>query len=431
MAENTASTIRPTYVSLDLGLRQRRRHYHGGVIFQCVGLPDRFFRQILAEENNDVLVSLSGRGMKIAEGGDYTDYVRKNRPPGNFATTFLNYYTTAPIPTCVGVRFSVGSIVEHLYKEACSADATVAVEALNVGEMSQGSRRDMELLRRSFGHPLGCGSTVQCIVCSVHGMDTASIPERFLVASRLWANGVSAEYLPQSGVILNLLRSLREEPQESGGSSDWSLTELQGVCAILQIPYLVVVQPHLLEDKGSVRLRRVVLDAIPNQSGYQEAFVSLDNLASTIQGETGKSEDELFGEEIDVSAQVDSRPSKADIQVETIYIDNDQYFGGDRELSKNTASNWKAYMKVMKGVTMSAVAYLSSMADTSKEAVSHGMQGLPVFAVSDVSFFVLRDFGTTLMRREGKEQGSHGRLRGNDRAVSEAQTSSQDTIIRH
>lgn len=61
---------RPLYISVDLGLRQHRKHYHGGILFQCIVLPDDFFLGNLnPDDTNDTLTSPSGRGTKVAEGG--------------------------------------------------------------------------------------------------------------------------------------------------------------------------------------------------------------------------------------------------------------------------------------------------------------------------------------------------------------------------
>jgi histidyl-tRNA synthetase len=49
---------RPLYISLDLGLRQRRKHFHGQLMFQCIAIPDDYFE-----------------GIKVAEGGRYDDLV--------------------------------------------------------------------------------------------------------------------------------------------------------------------------------------------------------------------------------------------------------------------------------------------------------------------------------------------------------------------
>ena len=67
---------RPLYISLDLGLRQRRKHYHGHIMFQCIVLPDTYFEDISGadiEQTNEVVVSGTGPGMKVAEGGRFDD----------------------------------------------------------------------------------------------------------------------------------------------------------------------------------------------------------------------------------------------------------------------------------------------------------------------------------------------------------------------
>ena len=102
-ARQTCATrvSRPLYVSLDLGLRQRRKHYHGQILFQCIVLPDTYFEDIAdsgGEQTNELVISSNGPGMKVAEGGRFDDLVRKYRPPGNFGSAIFNHYTTAPIP---------------------------------------------------------------------------------------------------------------------------------------------------------------------------------------------------------------------------------------------------------------------------------------------------------------------------------------------
>lgn len=93
---------RPLFLSIDLGLKQRRKHYHGQILFQCISVPDNYFEQpgdrSDGRETNDVLLSPYGQGSKFAEGGRYDDLVRKYRPPGNFGSACFDFYTTAPIP---------------------------------------------------------------------------------------------------------------------------------------------------------------------------------------------------------------------------------------------------------------------------------------------------------------------------------------------
>lgn len=70
---------RPLYISFDLGLRQKRKHLHGSLHFQGIALPDDYFEGIdLGDrviETNDTILSASGRGIRIAEGGRYDELV--------------------------------------------------------------------------------------------------------------------------------------------------------------------------------------------------------------------------------------------------------------------------------------------------------------------------------------------------------------------
>lgn len=390
----------PLYVSVDLGLRQRRKHYHGGIVFQCIVLPDALVDDLNPDETNDMLVSSSGRGVKVAEGGNFSDLVRKHRPPGNFAASFVSQYTAAPIPICAGVRFSVGKLVELVYLDAACCNKT-AIDLWN--ELSQKSSLDkqgIDILRQSLGHPFEFAESITVIVCSAHGMDSASTSERLVVASRLWAQGISAEYLPQSGIMLSILKRIRgDEP--SSGASDWSLNELFGVCALLNIPFVVIVQPHLLRDKGMVRLRKYPYDMVAGSGGGSigEWMVKLEDLATTIRGDSDlleESPDEV-GDSTALASNRDLRTASKESRVECIFVEHDQYFGNDRDVSKQETPQWKSYLKTMKSISMSAESFLSSLQDPG------GMIGTPVFAVADVSFWVLREFGTVVMRRESEQ----------------------------
>lgn len=214
---------RPLFVSFDLGLIQRRKHFHGQTLFQCIAIPNNYFDQDLSlavdHETNDKLLSSSGRGTKIAEGGRYDDLVRRSRPPGNFGSALFNTYTTVPIPKCVGVKFSVGRLVELAYLGSTVPKST----SIDSYDSSRGNSQEIvfgiDVIRASLGHPLFLmPPPTQCIVASVHGLDSSTAQDRFIVASSLWANGISCEYLAQSGVLASLLNRQREETQGTGTS---------------------------------------------------------------------------------------------------------------------------------------------------------------------------------------------------------------------
>lgn len=203
----------PLLISLDLGLTQRRQHYHGQILFQCIAIPSNYFENCHSVEDelfitNDTLLSSSGKGVKISEGGRYDDLVRKSRPPGPY---------TSSIPKCIGVRFAIGKLVELMYLES-SLSNTKLQESFDV---SRGSNSDgesgLDTIRASLGLPISVmPQPTQCIVVSVHGFDTATTKDRFIVATRLWTEGISCEYLSQSGIMTSLLKQQGEELQGTG-----------------------------------------------------------------------------------------------------------------------------------------------------------------------------------------------------------------------
>lgn len=410
--QNVTSEVnssRPMYISFDLGLRQRRKHYHGGLIFQCVALPDSYFsKRLTSDEHNESIVSPSGRGIKIAEGGNFSELVRKNRPPGNFASSVVNQYTSARIPVCAGVSFAVGKIVELLY-----LDSTLSEHDDLLVTTSSSDKQAVDIVRNSLGHPLQFGSSISVLVTSIHGLDAETTGDRFLVASRLWSEGIGAEYLPHSGVVLSLVRRLRGDSDDFAGSSDLSLQELQGACTLLRIPFIVIVQPHLLREKHSVKLRQIPLDSLPQgpggASGGNDVIIGLDDLSSAILGASSNrgTEDRTDTAETERNGPSTSRDSRTtrSARVQCIYVDNDTYISSTKQISKNDTPHYRTFLKGMKSVTISAEIYLSSFSDESHYK-RIGLEGVPVFAVTEVSFFVLRDFGTELMRQEQRTQSA-------------------------
>jgi hypothetical protein len=334
------------------------------------------------------------------QGGRYDDLVRKARPPG-IGSTF-NSYRAAPIPRCVGVRFSIGRLVELVYTESTLSGATM------LESMDTGSSESIEAIRASLGHPLNFMSQpTQSIVTSVHGLDAATLPERFLVAAKLWSSGISAEYLAQSGVLASLLKQQREENQ-GPGTSDWGLDELCAVCAIMKIPFVVVVQPHTLREKGTVRLRITSSSTSSDSYTGNEQIVSLDNLPTTILELSSieaadhtyeSSSDQIDASNSNIGITGSHRNSARNIEpsIECIYIQNDQFFFDyERSVTKDVP-NHKALLKSVRGVTQRAEGFVTAMIDPAFT------DDIPVFAVADVPFWCLRDFGTTLMKKSSEE----------------------------
>ena len=213
----------PAYICLDLGLRQPAQHYHGHIYFQAIMLPEG--PQYIV--SNDTLLSDEGNGIKIAEGGRFDELVRRFRPPGNFASSDVSKYTSAPIPVCTGVRFFIGPFVERIYVEA-------ALRSRKESEKSTLLTSESDVLRRLLAIPdlLQKGS-VQCLIVGANGFDSASLCERAMVASHLWSNGISAEFIPHSGVILSLLkRSAIDTGATVPDTNEWTLDQICDLCCV-------------------------------------------------------------------------------------------------------------------------------------------------------------------------------------------------------
>lgn len=391
----------PAYLCLDLGLRQRCKNMHGHLLYQAFVVPDSFFSN--NDDHADLKSAHKEDEMKIAEGGRYDDLVRKFRPPGNFGPTQFNIYSAAPIPICVGVRFFIGRIVEHKYLQASSTRMPFLNSETNQTTPKWASQSSgIENIRKSLGHPLPSSYPVCCIIASGNGMDAASLSERIVVAAHLWSQGISAEYVPQSGVMMSLLRKKNVDPNKfESTSSDWTLEHICGICAILKIPFVAIVQPHLLKDKGSVRLRSITSDSF-GQYGHEE-FVSISSLASTIieQLDLSKSSEDVRMNNVhNESANVPERskstgstnPNRDSANIEYIYVEPDQYYYYDKLLSLKDTKN-KSIRKTFSSIikkSESQLKHLNMLTNVSRKQVTS------VIGI-DIPYAVIRDFGTEVM----------------------------------
>jgi hypothetical protein len=172
----------------------------------------------------------------------------------------------------------------------------------------------------------------------------------------------------------------------------------------MRIPFVVIVQPHLLRDKGSVRLRRIQFDThvSGSSSSAAEQFVTLDSLAATIQAGSFDDVDHHVGEQnedsyhhgFDNATGPTQRATSKSASVDCIYVETDQYWSSEKQITKSDSPNYKALMKTVKSISQRSEAYLDVM-----NGASTSSNPAPVVIASDLPFWVLREFGTTLMRR--------------------------------
>ena len=371
---NSKNISYPAYVSIDLGLRQKRGNFSGGTFFQAILLQDTFF-----EDGDD---KANGKGIRIAEGGRYDDLVRHFRPPSNFGSIQVSNYSAVKIPFCSGLIIFVGKMIEVLYTNALIVETWQGHHQLSF----------IESLRRSVGHPL-IDSSCMVIVTGENGLDLATCPERAAIASLLWTAGVSCEYLAQSSVILSLLRHIQSS---TSTSPEWvsSADKVSGICAILNIPYVVVVQPHLLKSKASVRLRHIISNTSsgPVYNGSEEV-VPLSSLPSLILDRLSSQRGGDSTEDVHLidhsHHQVTNGESNPQVQphgtvdMECIYVSTDQYFDNEHRVNN---TQWKSIKKIMRTSSHNVSSHISDIIS---------QQNTPVVAI-DLSFRVVRDIGTYL-----------------------------------
>ena len=379
----------PSFVSFDLGFRQKRRHYHGQLLFQAIAVSGDYTKKVSSKhENLDVFLG-GGGATRLAEGGRYDDFVRKNRPPGG---TF-----GSSIPICVGLRLFIGSLAEQAYQRAAEISQD-AHSSTNRRGSSIGTQ--IESIRCDLGHPLPPHHPIKCIVSGTNGLDTASLGERARLAALLWRDGIAAEYTINASALTSPLLH-RSIAGDGGAANTLSLEELTGVSSILRIPFIVVAQPHLLREKGSVRLRHIVGE------GFEEDFVPLEELTSKMKeqlalhevtagatrGGNSTESSRMAGRQS--SSTGDENKASTSAAVQCIYCDETEYhIQHDLEKRKGSSSDKataKAAKKELSRAMQKAEAYIHCISTSSSLG-----QGTPVIA-SALPYLVLRDLGTALV----------------------------------
>jgi hypothetical protein len=209
-----------------------------------------------------------------------------------------------------------------------------------------------------------------------------------------------------------------------------NLMQICGLCSILRIPFVVVVQQHLLKEKRSVRLR-CILDS------WNEEFVHLDSLAEEIKLRLSSTSSDNYASEGDQDADhiTNSRvPTVHDSNVNTntsiprlecFFVDSDQYFGQDKDIDKTAKG--KAAKKTLKTTEQKAESYVSAL---HSGGPAHQPGSTPVFAV-DLRFRFLREYGTLVM-----EKGTHaaaaelGSKYHKDKRTFKTLSSAIDSVLR-
>lgn len=179
-----------------------------------------------------------------------------------------------------------------------------------------------------------------------------------------------------------------------------SFDELCGVCAIMKIPFVVIVQPHMLKDKGKVRLRHVLKK---NKVNSSERLVSVENLARTISEFDPSNDISQYNELAPYQYQKNCAlyrdgVNKMKTSIECVYVTSDQFFDRERSVAKLDTAQFKSAIKTIRSITQRAESFVQSMVHPC--GGSNLANDLPVFVVTGLSFWCLREFSNLLMRNQ-------------------------------
>lgn len=102
------------------------------------------------------------------------------------------------------------------------------------------------------------------------------------------------------------------------------------------------------------------------------------------------------------STKDSNRAAALKSSVGCVYVDHDQFYDIDRPVNKAETPNWKAVLKTMKVIVQKGEQFASGLLEG---------ESFPIFAVADISFWALRDFGTSLMKLGHQEKSCLGACR--------------------
>ena len=292
----------------------------------------------------------------------------------------------------MGIRFSVGKLLERIYQNAAYHSSTVPSTRYS----------HIENIRRSLGYPFHENtSPVQVMITSEHGLDKATSNERAKVASLLWSNGISCDYTTQSGLFMSLLQPLYSETNGSTSTFEWNVEMICGICAVFKIPFVIIVVPHLLNSRNVVKLRATTSKSTTgeqyNHATGSDELINLPSLPSVIserlRSKGGSAIENTLQEsnsssDLQLLSQSRQNPN---IDVDCTYVMNDQYYD-DAHKVKSDNAQWKNIKKIIKTSTQKMTNHLHHL----RNPLNSSGQSIPVVA-TDLPFIVVRDIGSCLM----------------------------------
>lgn len=145
-------------------------------------------------------------------------------------------------------------------------------------------------------------------------------------------------------------------------------------------------------------------------SSSSDNLVKVESLASSIRDfssnsgggeEITEEQDETLVHPLSAANHRESSRSISPL-LDCIYVDRGQYYDQtDKHLS---STNWKVVKKTTKVIVQRTDGFLSALVDPTLKKAG---DPVPIFAVTEISFLELREFGTYLMKRESEHSTSN------------------------
>jgi len=268
-------------------------------------------------------------------------------------------------------------------------------QQLRVDSTTSTFRNRIESIRNALGHPILKQHQIKCFVASASGLDNCFLSERAKVCAQLWTNDIPSDYVPHSGLMISFLQ---KSNMYRGMDQTCTLDQLCGMCLVLNIPFVVVVQPHLLNDKASVRLRSL----LHMHQNFTEEIIPVATLATTIKERLSNmmplEVDSDTKRRINVNPENTKELSRLSsltfstynpMDTHRIYVESDRFIVVSPEGKADNIP--KPILKTMTTVIQRADSFIANVLNTPK------IKNRAHLVAVNVPFIILRDIGTNIM----------------------------------
>ena len=185
---------------------------------------------------------------------------------------------------------------------------------------------------------------------------------------------------------------------------------------MLQIPFVIIVQPHLLKEVSSVYLRSMGSDlTLKSNVSEGDELVHLSSLVSSIKTKLSSFQDQDYDSSetfVSTNKQLSrglsqkevgsiAKPHQSSPEVDVTYAKTVE--------KREKTTKIKRPKDIEKKASQSAKSYLKRICNLLE---TQSTSCVPVIAI-DLPFSVLREFGTVVMSQNGRLHGAASQISGN------------------